>query len=110
MASAENMEKWKFCKILYTLSLNLYISYSEKKNNIFHKIFQPFAFINYIILYNKNYAKIHYEFYNYYKCHHRNKITYLLKKIVTYLLNCNKRIEKNIRDNDSRDATKQLLK
>ena len=57
------------------------------------------------------YAKIHYKFYNNYKCHHRNKINVLpIKKIMTYLLNCNKRIEKNIRDNDSSDGTKQLLK
>ena len=28
----------------------------------------------------------------------------------TYLLNCNKHVEKNIRDNDSSDGTKQLLK
>ena len=43
------------------------------ENNIFHKIFQHFAFINYIILYNNTYANIHYKFYNNYKCHHRNK-------------------------------------
>ena len=30
--------------------------------------------------------------------------------ILTYLLNCNKRIEKNIRDNDISDRTKQQLK
>ena len=29
---------------------------------------------------------------------------------MTYVLNCNKHIEKNIRDNDSSDGTKQLLK
>ena len=29
---------------------------------------------------------------------------------MTYVLNCNKHIEKNIRDNDSSDRTKQLLK
>ena len=34
------------------------ICYSEKKNNhIFRKIFRHFAFINYIILYNKTYAQ-----------------------------------------------------
>ena len=38
-----------------------------------------------------------------YKCH-------LLKKFLTYLLNCNKHIKKNIRDSDSSDGTKQLLK
>ena len=38
------------------------------------------------------------------------KIINLLKKLLTYLLNCNKRIEKNIRNNDSTDRTKQLLK
>ena len=38
-----------------------------------------------------------------FKCH-------LLKNFLTYLLNCNKRIEKNVSDNDSSDGTKQLLK
>ena len=38
------------------------------------------------------------------------QITYILEKILTYLLNCNKRLEKNIRDNDSSGETKQLLK
>ena len=37
-------------------------------------------------------------------------ITCLLKKLLTYLLNCNKRIEKNVRDNDRSDRTKQLSK
>ena len=56
-------------------------------------------------------SKIHYKSYNNYKCHHRNKINDLpIKKLLTYLLNYNKRIEKNIRDNDSSDGTKQLLK
>ena len=67
--------------------------------------------INYIILYHKTYAKIRDKSYNNYKCHHRNKTSNLpIKKLLTYLLNCNKRIEKNIRDNDSSGGTKQLLK
>ena len=33
-----------------------------------------------------------------------------IKKLLTYLLNCNNRIEKNVRDNDSSDGIKQLLK
>ena len=33
-----------------------------------------------------------------------------IKQLLTYLLNCNKRIEINIRDNDSNDGSKQLLK
>ena len=37
------------------------------------------------------------------------KNTYLLKNLLTYLLNCNKCIEENMRDNDSSDRTKQLL-
>ena len=42
---------------------------------------------------------------------HWNKINNLpFKKLLTYLLNCNKRIEKNIRDNDSIEGNKQLLK
>ena len=63
--------------------------------------------INYIILYNKTYAKIYYKSYNNYKCPHRNKTNNLpIKKISTYLINCNKRIEKNVlRDNDSNDGT-----
>ena len=84
-----------------------------KKNNnsICRKIFRPFGFISYIIFYNKSYARKHYNFYNNYKCHHRNKINNLpIKKLLTYLLNCNKRIEKNIRDNDSSGRTKQLFK
>ena len=48
---------------------------------------------------------MYYKSYDNYKCHHRNKI-----KLLTYLLNCNKRIEKNMRDNDSSDGIKQLLK
>ena len=40
----------------------------------------------------------------------KNQINYLLKKLSAYLLKRNKRIEKNIRDNDSSDGTKQLLK
>ena len=87
------------------INIYIYICYSEKKNNqIFRKIFRHFAFINYMILYNKTYAKIHYKSYNNYKCHHRNKINNLpIKKLLTYLVNYNKRIEKNIRDNDSSD-------
>ena len=38
------------------------------------------------------------------------EITCLSKKLLTYLLNCNKCIEKNMRDNDRSDRTKQLLK
>ena len=53
------------------------LRYSEEKNNIFRKIFRHFSFINYIILYNKTYTKIHYKSYNNYKCHHRNKINNL---------------------------------
>ena len=74
-------------------------------------IYRHFAFINYIALYNKTYAKIHCKFYNNSKCHHRNKVNNLpIKKSLTCLLNCNKRIEKNIRVNDRRDRTKKLLK
>ena len=75
------------------------ICYSEKKNNhIFRKIFRHFG-------------KIHYKSYNNYKCHHRNIINNLsIKKLLTYLLTCNKCIEKNIRDNNSSDGTEQLLK
>ena len=40
----------------------------------------------------------------------KKQINYLLKKLSAYLLKRNKRIEKNIRDNDSSDGTKQLLK
>ena len=87
------------------------MSFREKKNNhIFRKLFRRFAFINYIFLYNKTYAKIRYKSYNNYKCHHRNIIDNLsIKKLLTYLLNCNNGIEKNLRDNDSSDGTKQLL-
>ena len=38
----------------------------------------------------------------------KKQINCLLKKLSTYLLKRNKRIEKNIRDNDSSDGTKQL--
>ena len=70
----------------------------KKNNHIFRKTFRHLAFINYIILYNNTYAKICYKSYNNYKCHHRNKINNLhIKKLLTYLLNCNKRIEKNMR-------------
>ena len=70
-----------------------------------------FGFTSYIILYNKTYAKIHYKSYNNYKYDHRNKINNLpIEKILNYPLNCNRRIEKNIRDNDSSDVNKQLLK
>ena len=83
----------------------------RKKNYIFRKIFRHFIFINYIISYNKTYAKIRCKSYNNYKCHNRNKINKLsIKKLFTYLLNCNKCIEKNIRDNDSSDGTKHLSK
>ena len=84
--------------------------YSEgKSNNIFRNMFRHCAFINYIILYNKTYAKIHYKSYNNYKCYYRNKINHLpIKKLLTYLLNCNERIEKNITDNNRSDRTKQL--
>ena len=37
-------------------------------------------------------------------------MTYLLKKLLTNLLNRNKCVQKNMRDNDSSDGTKQLLK
>ena len=85
--------------------------FREKKQTICRKIFRHFAFTNYIILYHKTYAKIRDKSYNNYKCHHRNKTSNLpIKKLLTYLLNCNKRIEKNIRDNDSSGGTKQLLK
>ena len=61
----------------------IYIYSEEKNSNIYRKIFRYFAFINYIILYNKNYAKIHYKLYSNYKCHHRNKIRNLpIKKII----------------------------
>ena len=40
----------------------------------------------------------------------KKQINCLLKKLSTYLLKRNKRIEKHIRDNDSSDGTKQLLK
>ena len=33
-----------------------------------------------------------------------------IKKLLTYLLNCNKRFEKNIRDNDISDRTKHMTK
>ena len=46
----------------------VYIRHSEEKITTY------FAFINYIILYNKIYAKIHYNSNNNYKGHHRNKI------------------------------------
>ena len=83
----------------------------KETTTYFCKIFRHFAFSNYIILYNKTYARVRYKSYNNYKCYHWNKINNLsIKKIWTYLLNCNKRIEKNIRDNDSSDGTKQLLK
>ena len=85
--------------------------FKEKNSHIFRKIFRHFAFINYIILYNKTYAKICYKSYNNCKCHHRNKINNLtIKKLLTFLLNCNKCIEKNIRDSDSSDGTERLLK
>ena len=88
-----------------------YVLFREKNNHIFRKIFLHFAFINYIILYNKTYAKICYKSYNNHKCHHRNIINNLsIKKLLTYLLTCNKCIEKNIRDNNSSDGTEQLLK
>ena len=40
----------------------------------------------------------------------KKQTNYLLTKLSTYLLKRNKRIEKNIRDNDSSGGTKQLLK
>ena len=75
------------------------LRHQEKHQNIFRKIFRHFTFINYIILYNKTDAKIHNKSYNNYKCHHSNEINNLpIKKILlTYLLNCNKRIEKYMR-------------
>ena len=87
------------------------ICYSEKKNNhIFRKIIRHFAFINYIILYDKTYAKIRYKSYNNYECHHRNKISNLpTKKLLTYLLNCNKLFEKNIRYNDSSETAIKII-
>ena len=103
----------KFC-FFFGLMFNLFSCFQlfrEKNNHIFRKIFQHFVFSNYIILYNKTYAKICYKSYNNYKCHHRNKINNLpIKKLLTYLLNCNKGIKKNVRDNDSSDGIKQLLK
>ena len=87
------------------------ICYSEEKNNhIFRKIFRHFAFINYIILYDKTYAKIRYKSYNNCKCHHWNKINNLpTKKLLTYLLNRNKLTEKNIRYNDSSEAAIKII-
>ena len=62
----------------FGIHIYIYICYSEEKNNgKFRKIFRHFVFINYIILYNKTFAKMHYKFYNNYKCHHRNEINNL---------------------------------
>ena len=76
--------------------------YSEgKNNNIFRNIFRHCAFINYIILYNKTYAKIHYKSYNNFKCYHRYKINNLpIKKLLTCLLNCNEVTELNNYENN----------
>ena len=53
-----------FLIVIYRLYIYIYIYIyirhsEEKKNNIYREIFQHFAFINYIILYDKAYAKIH---------------------------------------------------
>ena len=60
---------------MYVIYIHIKNFFSEEKNNNrFRKIFRHFVFINYIIFYNKTYAKMHYKSYNNYKCHHRNKI------------------------------------
>ena len=62
---------YKYIYIYIYIYTYIYISCSEEKNNnnIFRKIFRSVAFINDIIFYNKTYVKIHYKFYNNYKCH-----------------------------------------
>ena len=71
-----NIYIFKYIYIYVYIYLYIYIYLvrsSEKKTTTFRKIFRHFAFINYINLYNKTYAKIHYKYYNNYKCYHRDK-------------------------------------